>query len=1091
MKAIIYSNLQENLLEKLKENLFLDFPKFKHYIFVPNWFGPNKFVKNWLMKSFCDDKNLKVSFDIKFIKFSNFLQTCLAQNNLNQTSLEQTSLDQTNFEFFKEKRFLNFLELNLIIRKKINSYIMKDPYKYPNLTNYLIKNNKILEKRFLKICDELTDSFLNYSIFGNFQDLNDKRNLFWQADLFYDIFYNDNQTLAFRDLKNLDISGFDNCFFHFFSINYIPSVYFEFINRFSNVFHYVNSPCRVFWEDITSDYERHSLKKYWIKQKKPIQKIDELDSYLKERNNFLANMEKVKKRYLSIINNYDDYYYFENFCEKQNKTFLSLFQNDILNLENRYQNNYGIVSKIDSSFQIHVATNKFREVQILHANILEILSKDKDLDLSNIHVIAPDINEYAPYIHMIFNDDQNPLNYKISDLAFANTSHLISGIDKLFSLAKSQWEKSEIIDLFENPLFQKRNNFSNDELIILFDLIDRANISFGLNEEHISKNLENKISLESFNQKSLDKGLSRIISGMIFILNDEFSNKNFSYDFPVDQLDLSNCSLIIDKFIKVIFSILDNLKIMKENKTLSLRQWRFYFKKIIDEYFLIDDSLIEKSALDVCYNFFQYIKKIELRFETQTYFFETIYNHFKKHINRSKTHFNLNSVQAIYFSSFDISTIPAKAIFIIGLDSNSIKFYTKNSMDINNSLDVPTENDLKRSLFLEAILCAKEYLILSYASSNNYKVDACNILQELLFYLDNSYKIFNQKPSDCIIKKHLAVPFDKEYFTEDKANFSKINFLAAQCFYTKNNKVTKDKISVNIKNPPDVIDINDLRLLSKNPIKFYMNKGLEIYLKAEKKDNQFSFSYLDKYIINSLSYKYDIEDVLLTYEKKADIPLGIFYEIEKEKILKEHKIFYENLNALGIDKSNFITLEFVLNLEKPVQLTKNYIQLPAIEIKAKNKDIKIIGKLENITNKGLLISSDDSLQSIIRVWSDLLIYHNLESSFLKQIIFSKSMKVKSFNLTCVNNHLSNYIEYYSSCLNEPSFLIKPLIEHILQKDEKALDKTINDLYEDKKYSLDIYTKWYLKNYKKPDAKEIIYKWSNQLELMFNGVLEEI
>ena len=68
MKTTIYSNLLENLYEKLKSSVFFDFPKLKHHIFVPN-----KFIKNWLMKKFCDDDSLKISFDIKFTNFSNFL----------------------------------------------------------------------------------------------------------------------------------------------------------------------------------------------------------------------------------------------------------------------------------------------------------------------------------------------------------------------------------------------------------------------------------------------------------------------------------------------------------------------------------------------------------------------------------------------------------------------------------------------------------------------------------------------------------------------------------------------------------------------------------------------------------------------------------------------------------------------------------------------------------------------------------------------------------------------------------------------------------------------------------------------------------
>lgn len=1067
LKAAFYSNCSKKLLDKLKQNLFIGFPGENHYIFISN-----KHMKNWLMKKFCDDASLQVSFDLKFVNFSNFL------------NFIQNSLD-----FSKEKKILNYLELNLIIREKLTLYLFENSFLDSSIKNYLLKNNLILEKRLSKICDELTKSFLDYSIYGSCRDLSKKRELFWQAALFYEIFYIDKHFLPYRDLKDLNAAVLKNSFFHFFSINFIPRAYFDFMDTFSNVFHYINSPCRFFWEDIVSDYERYLLKKRGMQKKEPIQKIEELDFYLRERNKFLANMERVRKKYLSIIGQYDVYHPFEYFSERQDDTFLSLFQNDILNLENRNGDNLKKVIKQDSSFQIHVCVNKFREVQVLHSNILNILSKDKSLNLSDIHVIAPDINEYAPYIHMIFNDDENSLCYKMADLSIDKASKLIAGTDKLFSLAGGKWDKTDVLELFENDLFQKKSGISNDELVLLFELIEKANISFGLNESHVSRFLENNSYTEHFVKKCFDKGLSRLIMGMIFYLNEDFLGKDFSYDLPADQLDFSNCGIVMDKFLKIIFKLEEDLKIIEENRFLPLREWRIFFKKIIDGYFFLEDSFIEKSALDICVNFFLDLKKIESGFDG-VYLFETIYNYFKKHVGRGRTYYNLNNEQAIFFSSFDQASIPANAVFIIGLGSNSLELKNKDPLDINDLAQVPCEHDFVRSFFLQSVLNAKDYLILSYPSSDNNKSGACGILQEMLFYLDTSYSILDLKPSVCLLKKHEGCSFDKEYFSENNNNFSKANFLAAKSFYLKKNAGSKDASRGNSKTISDVIDTNGMRMLCKNPIKFYVNKGLEIYLEDDKKSSDFNFSYLDKYIINQAFFKHDINDVLFNYEKKAKVPAGVFFEIEKEKLTREHSIFQETLTALDLDKSEFLTVEFNLNTDRPKQIEKNKICLPAIEIKAKDKTIKIIGKLENVTKKGLFLPHDANAAGIIRNWSDILLFSNLGDFFSKKIFFSKSLQIKTFNFTDINNHLSEFLDYYSLCLNEPSFMIKQLIEHILLNDEKALDKAINNMYEETKLPLDIYTKWFFANYKKPKANEILNKWTNILRNVFNLVLEE-
>jgi len=771
-------------------------------------------------------------------------------------------------------------------------------------------------------------------------------------------------------------------------------------------------------------------------------------------------------------------------------SLLNLFQRDILYLENRDENNLGLIDKEDVSLQIHISTSKFREVQVLHSNILNLLATDKKINLSDIHVISPNIDEYAPYIHLIFNDHENPISYKISDLNLSNSSHLISGLVKVFSLANSKWEKSDVLDLLENPLLQKKYKFSQEEIDYLIELLERANILWGLNKEHISKYLQNNNQTNAIFQRSWDKGFSRIIASLVFMLNDSYVDKTFVFDMPIVQLDMSS-SAILDKFLKLMFSLFEDLKVIEKDSLNSLSEWRAYLKKIITSYFDIDDSFIEKSAYVACMNFVEDLKKISFRFKNDKFAFNLIYNHLKRHVNRSKTQFNPNNEQAINVSSFEISKIASKAVFIIGLDDDAIKLQPKSSLELIDSKDIPTDNDSKRSLFLEAMLSARDYLILSYETSLNSAIDSSIVIQELLFYLDKSYRVLNQKPSKYIVKNHESFSFHKSYFKKDVKNYSKMNFLAAKSFYGKENKAPKNNEIEKQTKLPEVINLQSLRVLCKNPIKFYLNKGLEIYLNEEKQTNEFNLSFLDKYIIRSESLKTEIEDILFAYEKKANIPLGIFYEIERNKIREDIKSFHENLKYLGVDKQNIKIIELDVGCEKVKQINKNHIQVPAIELRVKDNTVKIIGTISNISNVGLLAFSEDKLENIIRMWTEILVYLSLEGDFSKQIVFTKSKKIKNFQFDNPKELLSRYIEYYLKSLSEPSFMIKPFCEHILKADELGLSKEITKVLTQRNVYLDVYSKWFFENYKKPNAKDIIEKSSKDLQKLFQPVLEEI
>ncbi len=1090
MKAMFSSNYIENLTSKLKQNLFFSGLKSEVYIFVQN-----KFIKNYLVQNFADDPDLKISFGLNFVNISNFL-----------------NFFQNKLKISKDKRFLNFLELNFLIRKKIIEHIEKPKNYlannlYVGLRKYLFKDEKIIEKRLTKLSFELTEIYLKYSIFENEKNLIEKSKSHWQVKLFLEIYYESGYSLAFRDLKKMDIRSIKNIEFHFFSISYMPPIYFDFINQFERVFHYFISPTKYFFEDFLSNFERKNLKRHLLDKQKSHEEITELDSYLKDRNSFLANMEKLKRNYLKIVSSYDDigiYDEYDGFDEEklaigEKSSLLNVFQNDILNLENR-DNNLKVLEKADDSIQMHVATSKLREVQVLYSNILKLLKNDQELRLSDIHVIAKNIDEYAPYIDMVFEKSKTALNYKISDLKIIDESFFISGFEKLIKLSTSRFEKEDILDLFENPLFLQSHRFSIDEKKTLFKWIEQANISWGLDEKHILKFLKGS---DLAILKSFEKGLARIFLSAVFVLNQNFLDSSFAFDYPMSELEISDMN-ILDKFINTLISIYNDLKIIEEKKTLTLDEWQKYLKNLSINHLrnfhnlnmVIDKEkiFIEKTAFESFQNYLNDLKSVSFHFDQTKFSFEVVFDLLKKHLSRLRVERGSNFIEAINFSSFEISYLRAKAIFILGLDDESFQTKTKSSIDISNLKDVPSTADHERSLFLQSLLNAKKYLILSYTSKENQKIDKAIFLDEFLSYLDRSYRILDDLPSKCIMKKHPPFSFHKSYFSKDSDNFSSKDYKAACLFYGERKKPGVAHLNVKLLDNPlnnegdKIIELRHLKQLCKNPISFYLNK-MDIYLEEKLEKNDFKISNLDKYIIKNAVMKDDIvDDILDSFEKKAKMPIGVFNDIAKSKIRSDISIFLQNLKDLEVDYKNLINIEFKLDAKKIEKIDSRNIVMPPIEIRDDKEVIKIIGRIENISNKGILSHLDDKLYSQIRAWPDILILNKLDESFEKNIIFAKSKTIKSFKIDRVDENFLELIKYYELSKDEISFMIKPFCEHILNKEEINLDKALRQIGK-KNIFLDVYSTWYFNNFEKPDPKALIEK-SKILKNVFQPLLEK-
>jgi exodeoxyribonuclease V gamma subunit len=1062
MKATYSSNFIEILSEKLKKNLRLNVSNSDSYIFIPN-----KITKSYLMKSFCDDENYKISFDIKFVNINNFI------------SFLKEKLELSN------EHILSYIGLSFVIRERLEGIIQRNDNRYQEIIRYLLKSNGISEKRLNSLCDELTQVFINYSIYGNFEDLKVKKQISWQADLFYEIFYEDKYFLPFRDFKRLDISKLDNCHFHFFSLGHIPPLFFDLAHKFSNVYHYINSPCMFYWEDIASDLERYKIQKLWKKRNLSSNKIGELDVYLKDRNSFLANMEKLKRNYLKTLSQYDEYqdfdYYLINEEEEKSLSFLEIFKKDILYLENRNLNNIMCIDKLDSSFQVDSTTSKFMEVKILFSNILKLLSKDDEMQPSDIHVIIPNVDEYIQFIHMVFNDKEAPFAYKVLGLNLDKQSSLISGMLKILSFINSKWSRSDVFDLLENELVLNKIKISKEEKEVLFEYLEKANIKWGLDKNHIDRYLNYKQEQEVVYLNSWEDGIARILSGFTFMLNQNNLGKDFSFYLPIsgqDSLDIE----LFDKFLKFFSDLVELIKNIEKENLLPIKEWIKLFNRILS-FFDVKDNFIEKIAFDSCKNFLKELKELSSKHFEERFSFEFIKNHFIKYINGRKTNHNSNSMQAVTISSFDLASISAKAVFIIGLDDQSFNFDENRKLDLINKNEVPSANDVRRSAFLQSLLSAEKYLYLSFSSATKNINEASIVVQDLFSYLDNSYLVENKKPSDTMIVDHPSFPFHESYFNK-KNNFSQNDFSAAKKYYEKDfkkNNFLHEKTDI-----PDAIDIQVLRSLCKNSIKFYLNKKLEIYLEEKKTENEFSLSFLDKYLIKKSFLEEDIDDILSSYENKGNVPVGIFYEIEKNDILDEIKALNESFSNLQIDKKKLITIELGLNCREECKLNENYIKKPPIEINFENKRIKIFGKIENISQKGLLFQGDDSTTNLVRSWFDILIFQSLEGDFAKDVIFLKNQKIRTFKIEA-EKYLSKFLEYYLLSLKEPSYMVKPFISPILKEDQAALEKALTREPDD---FVDEYSKWFFSHYETLDANSIIAKQAKFVKNVFEPILEE-
>ena len=485
-----------------------------------------------------------------------------------------------------------------------------------------------------------------------------------------------------------------------------------------------------------------------------------------------------------------------------------------------------------------------------------------------------------------------------------------------------------VFSLFENPAFMKKHGFSQSEVSTIKKWVEKANINWGVDSKHKQKIVGKK--KDDLHVNSWDHGFERILSS--FVYSDEMKEaEGEKRHIPIDGVSFSEAELF-NKFISIFYEVREDIEIMQGIRRQKLNQWGLHIKKIIDKYLAVDESVpAEAQAYIKISSFIENLFSAGKTLREEKYDFHSIFKNMKRALNKSSASFNAKQTQGVSFYSLKEEILPSKIICAIGLNEDFPRKDPNNSFSNNSIKDrhayVPQKIDKDRNLFLDMFMLSENKVFMSYVGIN--KTDGKKnlpsaLLQEFCFYIDQAFSMEKEKISDYIFWEHPSFSFDKKYFQKEGAkfySFSNKKFLAAKnhylskkkkyCFISDFNNIPQ--IDDNYEGfLPDVIDIKQMLALSSNPIKFYLNEVLDIYLKKEKEEpyvKDLSLSFLDYYLIKKRVVSQDIDIIVQKMEKEGAFPVGMFNDLAKEKIEAQVEAFFKNIRALHIDIDNIKNVE--------------------------------------------------------------------------------------------------------------------------------------------------------------------------------------
>lgn len=679
-----------------------------------------------------------------------------------------------------------------------------------------------------------------------------------------------------------------------------------------------------------------------------------LRQYLLEHHPLLANWGKWGRDFLKNL----DAHAFDTreIYEESKSSVLGAVQNSMLYSQ-------GFSAPADASIQIHSAPSKLREVEVLRDVLAGLQVKPKD-----ILICAPDISAYLPYIQMVF----APGVYQVEGLEQGSQSPLCQAFYHLLSLAEREISLSDMMKLFSFEVFRKRWDFSHSDVSMIRSWLERAEVRTG--------------------KASWQAGIDRLLFGMA-LPSDHAEIGAVS----IAQSDLS----LLNRFLVCHAAVMQDIEEMRASKKKTVHEWLTWVQEVLARH-CQSDRESESILWDIA----------ELRSHTSSlatacFSFVSIRKMLQRFYEKRSATLPAAHQQCLRFCSLKSGIAsPYRVIYLLGMDEESFpRREVPNSLSLLNVQKAHED----RYLFLELLCSAEEYFILSYERMHplDHKPQGpCYLIEELRNFIQDA----------CLEVEHPFFCFDAVYFRDNAPvrSASSYAFLLAKSYYNASEEPRKF-FSPQEAPLREQIRISELHALAKNPIKFYCNQVLGIYLESKPEEDAFCLSGLTKYALRKAALQTNWEKALQKGEAQGLLPEGMFKTVAlrnlSAEILEQKKI----LETV----SEVFSAELSLQCRQPLRLSNGNWVLPAVAISG----VHLTGTFSHIAPQGYIVQGKKDKERLSSEWPLYLVYLNICHHFgglPSKMLFLQDGEQVEIPVEDPRLYLERYVRYFlNSCTSLP------------------------------------------------------------------------
>jgi len=572
-----------------------------------------------------------------------------------------------------------------------------------------------------------------------------------------------------------------------FGISAMPPVYltlFELMARHCDITLYFLSPSEGYWGDLVD-------KKTQAKRVAQLDLFDELvdegdeddDEYFNTGHPLLASLGKQGQEFFEQLQSCE-HESFDAFIEPERSHVLGMLQHDIFALNNPdFEDEKTPIANDDKSIMVHACHSTMREIEVLHDQLLALFEHDPDLSSTDIVVMTPDIEVYAPWIDAVFANTPNSqrIPYGIADCGVRYQSPILNAFVSLLSLPQSRFDVETVLTLLECKAIQQRFSLDDEQLTLIREWLSETHTRWALSAEHKAD-----FDLPETKNNTWRAGLDRLLLAYAMPMTETGKPiRLFERQLAFDGITGDRAATLAQ-----LCAFMDSLDYLRQQLTQdrTAENWQQQLNSVLENVFLPSYETNEEAELNLIrQTLAKLVESTQLAEFEQTMSLALVKDWINGHLDTSQTTSRFMGHGVTFCGMVPMRSIPFKVVCLIGMNDDSYpRRQPTQGFDLLSHdfrAGDRSRRDDDRYLFLEALMSCQSHLYLSYVGRSirdNATIPPSVLISDLRDVLNQTYTDeHGEELWPQLLTQHPLQAFSQRYFDGDNAQL--FSFAQAQC----------------------------------------------------------------------------------------------------------------------------------------------------------------------------------------------------------------------------------------------------------------------------------------------------------------------